>query len=225
MTPSGGVVRLGGTGVAARWTSPADGDLACAVPLESRRARQRAVLDRPWSVARQVHGAAVAVIDGPGQAGGEADALVSSRDDVALAVLGADCATVALASEQGVLAAVHSGWRGLVAGVIEAAVQAMRSLGAAGVVGALGPCLHPCCGELSPDDLETVAGAVGPEVRAVDSRGRPALDLRAGARVLLQRSGVCLVEGGEEVCTRCSGRYYSHRGGSSSRQAVVVWRE
>src|SRR5674476_1670641 len=63
----------------------------------------------------------------------------------ALCVLTADCAAIALASAEGVCSAVHAGWRGLVAGVVEAAVTAMRDLGASDVTASLGPCIHAPC--------------------------------------------------------------------------------
>ena len=141
---------------------------------------------------RQVHGAAVLVVDGPGPAGhgalapgGRRRAARGRRRGGAwgpgpcLAVLTADCAPVALGSPEGVHAAVHVGWRGLVAGVVEAAVDAMRALGASAVVAGLGPTIHPCCYAFGPADLDVVAAVAGAGVRAVTADGRPALDLPA----------------------------------------------
>src|SRR5674476_1670642 len=54
-------------------------------------------------------------------------------------------AAIALASAEGVCSAVHAGWRGLAAGVVEAAVTAMRDLGASDVTASLGPCIHAPC--------------------------------------------------------------------------------
>ena len=115
---------------------------------------------------RQVHGSTVVVVpaeDGPGPGhldvpprsvtavlDGEADALVSAASSTALAVLTADCASIALGSPEGVFGAVHAGWRGLVDGVVERAVKAMRDNGATEVVAALGPCIGPECYEFSP---------------------------------------------------------------------------
>lgn len=215
---------LPGTPICSLWTSSAEGDLAAShVPDEERRARHRRLVSRPWSGARQVHGSSVVRIDQPGQQAGEADALVSERGDVALSMLGADCATIAIASPEGILAAVHAGWRGVVAGVVPAATDAMRSMGATSLVAGVGPCLGPCCAEFSPRDLDAVASVVGDVARSTDSMGRPALDLPSSVISLLEACGVDVVVGPGE-CTRCSGGYFSHRGGSSARQAVVVWR-
>ena len=80
---------------------------------------------------------------------GSGDALVSDSPRCALVVLTADCASIALGSGEGVFGVVHAGWRGLAGGVVEAAVAAMRTMGATRVVGALGPCIHAGCYEFS----------------------------------------------------------------------------
>ncbi|MEY2566494.1 MAG: purine-nucleoside/S-methyl-5-thioadenosine phosphorylase / adenosine deaminase [Actinomycetota bacterium] len=187
--------------------------------------RRRAVLDRPWSWLRQVHGDRVVVVREPGGGAGDVgDALVSSEGGVALAVLTADCAPVALVSDEGVIAAVHAGWRGLMAGVIERAVDAMHGLGATEVQAALGPCIHAECYEFSEHDLDAVANLLGDGTRGVTADGRPALDVPAAVRASLDRAGVTLVHD-ENVCTSCSVEHYSHRArGDRERQAVVVWR-
>ena len=100
-------------------------------------------MDRPVSWVRQVHGDGVVVVEGPGHGcGEEGDALVTAHPEAALAIFTADCAPVALASPEGVVGAAHAGWSGVVGGVIERAVDAMRSLGASRVEAALGPCIH-----------------------------------------------------------------------------------
>jgi YfiH family protein len=218
-------------GAQVRFTGRAEGDLGHAgrwVATDELDAgvieRRRAVLDRPWSWLRQVHGDAVVVVDEPGDgAGDQGDALVTSSSGAALAVLTADCAPIALASPEGVVAAVHAGWRGLEAGVVERAVTVMRSQGASEVVAALGPCIRPECYEFGAEDLDRLAHALGGEVRGETSEGRPALDLPAGVRVALDGAGVELVHD-EAVCTSCSTQHYSHRARRElERQAVVVW--
>ncbi len=184
------------------------------------------MLDRSWSWVRQVHGAAVAVADRPGGgAGTVADALVSARADTALAVLTADCAPVALASPEGVLAAAHGGWRGLLAGVIERTVEAMSGLGATHIVAAVGPCVRAECYEFGVEDLDQVAARLGRSVRSVTADGKPALDLVAAVAATLQRAGVSDVDLTSAACTACCPDYFSHRArGEAQRQALVVWR-
>jgi hypothetical protein len=208
----------GDLGHAGAWVGVSDVDPAV-------EARRRAVVDRPWSWLRQVHGDAVHVVGGPGGCAGEVgDALVTADAAVAVAVLTADCAPLALASDEGIVAAVHAGWRGLVAGVIDRTAERMRALGATDVVAALGPCIHAECYEFSARDLDEVAAELGDGVRGVTAGGRPALDVPAAVRAGLERAGVRLVHDAD-VCTACSDGHYSHRArGELERQAVVVWR-
>ncbi len=184
---------------------------------------------------RQVHAAGVVVVDDPvnralrWEAGRddplpEADALVASGGGFALAVLTADCAAVALGSPEGVHGAVHVGWRGLVAGIVPRAVDAMRANGATAVVGALGPCIGSCCYEFSTDDLDALGASCGAEVIGTTTWGHPSLDLPAAVRGELSRSGVSTLATAD-VCTMCTPGYFSHRGrGDEARQALFVWR-
>jgi YfiH family protein len=187
-------------------------------------ARRRALVDLPWIAPRQVHGNGVAVV-GPGCSGElVADGLVTLEAGHAIAVLGADCALVGLASPEGVLAVAHAGWRGLLAGVLEATVATMRRLGASEVAAVLGPCIHPECYAFGDEDLSLVEARLGPSVRAETADGAPAFDLPAGVEAALANVGVAPPSrlGG---CTACDERYYSHRARrDQARQALVAWR-
>ncbi len=215
--------------VMARWTGRLEGDLG-PVPAGDGRAgaelerRRRALVDRPWSWVTQVHGAGVVVVRGPGHSGGaQGDALVSDQPGACLAVFTADCAPIALASPEGVVGAVHAGWRGLMAGVVGSAAGAMRALGASRIEAALGPCIHAECYEFSPGDLGPVAARLGPTVRASTATGRPALDLPEAVRASLREADVELVAC-EDICTACSAAHFSYRArGERQRMALVVW--
>ena len=143
----------------------------------------------------------------------------------ALAVMTADCAPLALTSSEGVIAAVHAGWRGLVAGVVQAAVAVMREQGAGQVEAALGPCIHAECYEFAEAELDQVAARLGAGVRAELPDGRSALDLPAAVRAALEEAGATLAHDVDE-CTACLGdRYFSHRArNETERQAMVVWK-
>lgn len=106
--------------------------------------------------AYQVHSAEVAIVEEPWPAAArpQVDALVTRTRGVVVGVLTADCAPVLLADAgAGVVAAVHAGWRGAAAGVIEAAVAAMLDLGArrCQMVAAVGPCIQQRSYEVGPD--------------------------------------------------------------------------
>jgi YfiH family protein len=210
-------------GIRVRSTGCAQGDLSGDGPRVDER--RRAVVDLPWTVLDQVHGARVVVVERPGGATGTSgDAAVATTSGAALAVLTADCAPVAFASPEGILGIAHAGWRGLRAGVVEATVTTMRRLGATRVEAVIGPCIHPCCYPFGADELDRLATRLGDHVRAVDRNGAPALDLPAGVRVALHSSGAMLV-GDAATCTSCSDDHWSWRQSSAPfRQATVVWR-
>ena len=189
-------------------------------------ARRRAVKDAPWTWLRQVHGDAVVTVTTPGGgAGSQADASVTREANAVLAVLTADCAPVALVSPEGVVAAVHAGWRGLAAGVLERTVEAARRAGATELRAVLGPCIHPECYEFGASDLDVVAARLGNGVRAVTAAGEPALDVPVAVSAALKDAGVTeLVD--VDVCTACNDDYFSWRAGKDlARQAMVLWRD
>ncbi len=177
-----------------------------------------------WAWVRQVHGAGVARVRTAADGGAPGDALVTDRPGIPLVVIAADCAPVALVAGS-VVAAVHVGWRGLAAGVIEGTVQEIRSLGSNTIRAVVGPCISAANYEFSPVDLDRVASRLGPAVRARTRGGAPALDLRAGVHAALARAGVG-ASTDVDVCTFESPDHFSHRrAGVTGRQAVVVVRE
>jgi polyphenol oxidase len=111
----------------------------------------------------QVHSATVLAAGRPwGEARPEADGVVSATPGVICGALHADCAPVLMADPQArVVAAVHAGWKGALAGVVEAALEEMRALGAepARIVAAVGPCIAPASYEVGADFLERFVGA------------------------------------------------------------------
>jgi YfiH family protein len=187
-------------------------------------ARRAAVLKGSWSWLRQVHGADVVTVEHPGGARGVcADALVTRRPGAVLAVFTADCAPIALASQEGVVGVVHAGWRGVLAGVIGRAVDAMRAVGANSITAALGPCIRAGCYEFAPSDLDHVVAAVGETARSTTSWGTPALDLAAAVQSSLSSVGVELAADAG-ACTACSTVWFSHRArADTGRQATLVW--
>jgi len=200
-------------------TGRARGDLSALLP---------GMDDVAW--ARQVHGTTVVVVDRPGCVG-EADALVTTRPGLRLAVRVADCGPLVLSAdkEQSCLAVVHAGWRGVRDGIIAAAAAVVRRLSGGGnVVAWLGPCIGPCCYGFGVGDLDALAAALGPSVRATTSSGRPALDLGAA---IVAAGGLVGVEpaGFDGRCTACdrdeSGRptFFSHRArGDTARHGVLA---
>ncbi|OHV09008.1 hypothetical protein BH688_13120 [Kushneria phosphatilytica] len=78
---------------------------------------------------RQVHGTTVVTVTRPGQACGEADGLLTTRAGIPLGIATADCLPILLAHRNGqAVAALHAGWRGLLAGIIERMIECMQTL-------------------------------------------------------------------------------------------------
>lgn len=200
-----------------RWTGRADGDLRSA-------ARRDSVDGRPWAWLHQVHGALVHRVDRPGAVqGADGDALVTDTPGVVLAVFTADCAPVAFASPEGIVALAHAGWRGAEEGVIGATVAAMRDLGATDITAALGPCIRPGCYEFGEDRLGPLVDRFGAAVRGEARTGRPALDLPALVRSAVEQADATLVlDAG--ACTACDAdAWFSHRARHDlERQATLV---
>ncbi len=202
-----------------------DGDFSVTGDTASLAARRADFLAGEWTSLHQVHGARVVVVDHPGaHAGVEADAAVTDRPGAVLAVHTADCVPVLFRSGTAVIGAAHVGWRGLVAGVVEATIDAMTSLGARRIVAMIGPHIRPRCYEFGAAALDDVAARRGDAVRASTASDTPALDLLAGVRTALaDRPQVdrIHVEGG---CTACEPeRYFSHRArGDRGRHAAAI---
>jgi YfiH family protein len=217
-----------GTTVVVVATGKRDGDLRVDGPAAELGRRRRALADRPWAWLRQVHGAEVVrAVPGDLPEGVEADAVVGDLDEVVLAVHTADCAPVALVGRRtGVIGAVHAGWRGLVAGVVERAVAEVRAGGEDDVVAFVGPCIDAAHYEFGVDDLDLVAARYGDGVRSATADGRPALDLRAGVRAALEATGVRSIEVSPMCTASASDELFSHRARSErGRQGLLVWRE
>jgi YfiH family protein len=138
-----------------------------------------------------------------------------------VAVRVADCLPLLLADDgSGAVAAVHAGWRGVVAGVVAAGFQALRSVGggpASGIHAALFPHIRSCCFEVGEGVAEQLVAAYpgGADDAAIIDRGRPRphVNLAAIVRAQLAALGVT----GDRIdevpgCTRCGGdRFCSYR--------------
>ena len=178
-----------------------------------------------WTRLRQQHGSEVVIVTQPGGGDGTpADAAVTAIPGAILSVRTADCAPVALVADEGVVAAVHAGWRGLAGGVIEAATASVRRLGGVRIKAFVGPCIHAECYEFGAGPLADLAGRFGPGVVSRTAWGTPALDIPAAVRRTLDHCGVDdVIEAGR--CTACEAEtWYSHRArGEAQRHVLATW--
>jgi YfiH family protein len=195
----------------------------CAAP-EWETVLARAGVRLPLALPRQVHGSrALSAVSAAARP--EADALATATPGLLVGVVTADCMPVLLADRRRrVAAAVHAGWRGAAAGVLEAAVEHLSAaFGApAGELDAvIGPAIAGCCYEVGAEVLDAFRARAGDTTAPAWTRrgGRHHLDLRSAARCLLEAAGVrsVAVLG---PCTACGAGYHSYRrdGARAGRQ-------
>ena len=147
----------------------------------------------------------------------EADVVLTVRPGVALGVLTADCAPVLLADRRaGVVCAAHAGWRGALAGVLEAAVEAMAANGAtpAGTVAAVGPCIGPASYQVGPEfaaDFRAADTANAAYFAPSERSGHHLFDLPGFVADRLRALGVAEVSALPHDTCADAERFFSHR--------------
>jgi hypothetical protein len=178
--------------------------------------------------ARQVHGREVLRVRA-GDAGivADGDALVCELPGVAVGVVTADCLPVLIATPSGAVAAAHAGWRGLAAGVLAAAVEALRALGAdvARATAVIGPHVEARCYEVDAPVVDALGARFGDAVADALRPTRPGhfeVALAHLASLDLTRAGIdaARIATLAKACTACDGeRFHSYRrdGASSGR--------
>jgi polyphenol oxidase len=212
------------------------GDDARTVEENLRRLAKEAGLPGPhaFASAYQVHGdrvvgasttgemreifAATEAVQSDGSHGIEADAVIGLEPGVAASVRIADCVPILLfAPDQGIGAAVHSGWRGTRLSIAGRGVRALQHAAGADprtILAAIGPCIGCCCYEVSADLADKFRAQFGAE--AADDPAKtehPHLDLRFCVESALLAAGVP-PERIEQVagCTSCDrSAFFSHR--------------
>ena len=148
--------------------------------------------------ASQVHGREAVVLRGDATRERvleeHADAVLSRAPEIACAVRTADCVPVLIGdTRSGAAAAIHAGWRGAVAGVVEAGVSELRKLigGEGELVAAIGPHISREAFEVAEDVARDIARAAGdPAVVERRPGARPRADLRRTIRLQMNRLGL-----------------------------------
>lgn len=195
------------------------------------RARLAACLPAPVQWLTQVHGTTVLELAPFQSHSVTADACFTLQPGVVCGVLTADCLPVLFCDPYaGIVAAAHAGWRGLVAGVLEATVARMLASGAKieRILSWMGPAIGPAHFE------------VGPEVRAcfIDKDPHAAMafvpntqhpekflaDLAQLAQRRLHRVGIMQIVGGGHCTMSEPETFYSYRrNGVTGRMASLIW--
>ena len=184
---------------------------------------------------QQVHSTHVTTVDdrfknkGRNRVSWETDGLVTAEGGMGLVCFTADCVPLLLADgRNGVVAAVHAGWRGTVNGIAAEAVHAMTAAGARPeeLVAAIGPSIGPCHFEVGAEVQEAFAARFGALLPTVPSyrEGHFMVDLWQANRLILRQAGVPDDRiFTAEVCTFCNNSdYYSHRYTNGRRGLMIA---
>ncbi len=202
-------------------------DDPAAVAANRRRLADTVGLDPARIVwMEQVHSNTVTVVDGPRTGPVETtDALVTTEQGLALAVLVADCVPVLLADHTaGVAAAAHAGRMGARNGIVRATVETMLDLGAtpSGIQVLMGPAASGRNYEV-PAEMALDVESRLPGSRTRTTKGTWGIDVRAGLVRQLMGLGVTTIEA-DPRCTIEDTDFFSHRReGVTGRQAGLVW--
>ncbi|MDX8406291.1 MAG: peptidoglycan editing factor PgeF [Mariprofundus sp.] len=186
-------------------------------------------LSSPPHQAVQVHTCRHIWCHGPGTMHtDQADIILTRRPATAVAVRTADCLPILLADPaQGIVAAVHAGWRGTAATVAARAVHEMLNHGARAenIIASLGPCIGPCCFQIGSDAATALALSVSGAEHCIQAEPLRA-DLAGINRLQLINSGLypAHIES-KPLCTTCDpATFFSYRrdGHRSGRHLAVV---
>jgi YfiH family protein len=194
--------------------------------------RNRALVAAHFGVARehllgvkQTHGTHVITATAPWGlgAGGEADGLVTATPGLALAIVTADCAPVLFSNADAtIIGAAHAGWRGAVAGILEATVEAMRKLGTSRITAAIGPCIHQQSYEVAADMRDAVLTR-NPADATFFKTARPGhwlFDLPGYCAARLAAAGVTATIAPHDTCAD-EQNFFSHRRRTIRKESAI----
>ena len=199
-------------------------------PERVRRNREivRAMLPSEPVYMRQLHGTDVAMLDADADAAVTADAAVCSGSGRVATVLTADCMPLLLADRRGArVAAVHAGWRGMAAGVVENAVDAL-GVPSSEVIAWMGPTIGPDAFEVGPEVREAFVAHDSQAAGAFRAHtpGKFMADLYGLARLRLASRGVTAAFGGGFCTFHEPARFFSYRRApKSGRMGAFIWRQ
>jgi polyphenol oxidase len=181
----------------------------------------------------QVHGADIVRVTEPWKPGEgpRADAMVTDVPGVALGIVTADCAPVLFATASGdVVGAAHAGWRGALAGVLEATLAAMAARGAGRISAVVGPCIGQDSYEVAADLRDAVLARDPADARFFGPGRRPErwqFDLPGYCAARLEAAGAAAHVLGDDTMAD-EQRFFSHRrrtlagGGPIGHQISII---
>lgn len=210
-------------------------ELSDAEQTRKNRLRLEAQINKPIVFAHQTHSNDVALVTESSsiteffKTPPKVDALVSARDDLALAMVVADCIPLALVdSKRGIFAAVHAGRKGVINFIAKQTLNEMTQLGSElnDVEAVIGPSICGRCYEVDPFMHDELAKDF-PAISSTTTWGTKALDLKAELENQLFQLGLQPKQVHNlNICTLEDPSYFSYReGDKSSRFATIVYLE
>lgn len=208
------------------------GDDPAAVIQNRALLRQMLPAEPRWL--RQVHSTTVLDADNPDMLSRYAsgcDAIISQHVHTVCVVMTADCLPILLCDEAGsIVAAIHAGWRGLSAGVIESTARTITAKTSnASLMAWIGPAIGPDHFEVGNDVRDTFIqhdkqSALAFTPSPDQNHHRWMADLFLLARQRLAAAGVRQVYGSNECTFSNPSRFFSYRrDGTTGRMAALIW--
>jgi polyphenol oxidase len=196
------------------------GDLAASVMRNREIAIARLGLPADRLVTLdQIHSTKVVTVENPWQreAAPRADAMVTREPDIALGILTADCAPILFQDPHAkVIGAAHGGWRGALAGIVEATIERMQALGAerSRIRAGIGPCIAPNSYEVGPEFPQQFLAQNAASACYFAPAARPGhfmFDLPGYLEHRLARAGIAIVELSGHDTVAEDGYFFSYR--------------
>lgn len=155
----------------------------------------------------QIHGDEIVIVDSVTSNAPTCDGLITTKPNLQLAVMVADCIPLLLISKEAV-GAIHVGRAGLVNQIALKAIDMMRSVGSQEIHAILGPSICGQCYEV-PFEMQQDVMQAHPRAFATTRKGTPALDLPQALIAVLISAGVSYEA--STICTFEDEMYFSHR--------------
>jgi len=200
--------------------------------VESNRRSLQTLLPKntPIQWLEQVHGDHVTEIDQVSDHAIVADAAVTRKKNVCLAIMTADCLPILLISKTGdEIAAIHGGWRSLASGIIKNTINKMDT-NAAELYAWLGPCIGQSAFEVGGEVKDAFVNldntfdsafiAQKTTKKITQKKGKYLADLQKIAMLQLQQLGVININALTDCTFSNTDKYYSHRKSSQSNSST-----
>ncbi|MGE3318717.1 MAG: peptidoglycan editing factor PgeF [Candidatus Berkiella sp.] len=177
---------------------------------------------------KQTHSTKVVEVTHRSHQDSEADGSFTTEQGVPCVVLTADCLPLLLCDTDGtVVGAVHCGWRGIQAGIIEKAVTEMANYAKSDIIAWMGPAIGQQAYEVGQEVYDIFVGddkAASYAFKATINPGKYLMDMEHLARQRLKVSGVTGIYGGGHCTYTEKDRFYSYRRNKATgRMATLIW--